>query len=45
MSLHVKDTVGDDFGVDRDLVGSLGQGPDDGVSGPEAIRQDIYFAV
>jgi hypothetical protein len=36
MSLHVKDTVGDDLGVDRDLVGSLGQGPDDGVSGPKA---------
>lgn len=31
----VKDTVGDDLGVDRDLVGSLGQSPDDGVSGPE----------
>jgi hypothetical protein len=36
-SLHVEDTVGDDLGVDRDLVGSLGQGPDDGVSGPKAV--------
>jgi hypothetical protein len=34
--LHVEDGVGNDLGVDSDLVGSLGQGPDDGVSSPEA---------
>ena len=33
---HVEDTVSDDLGVDRDLVGSLRQSPDDRVSGPEA---------
>lgn len=38
-NLHVKNTVSDDLGVDRDLVGSLGQSPDDGVSGPKTGRQ------
>ena len=38
-SLHVKNTVSDDLGVDRDLVGSLGQSPNDGVSGPKTARQ------
>jgi hypothetical protein len=33
--LHVKNTVGNDLGVDRDLVGSLGQSPNDGVCGPK----------
>ena len=37
--LHVKDTVSDDLGVDRDDVGSLGQSPNNGVSGPEAVNQ------
>ena len=37
--LHVKHTVSDDLGVDRDLVGSLGQSPNDGVSGPKTGRQ------
>ena len=37
--LHVKDAVSDDLGVDRDLVGSLGQSPNDGVSGPKTGRQ------
>lgn len=32
---HIKDTVSDDLGVDRDLIGSLGKSPDDGVSGPK----------
>lgn len=34
--LHIKNTVSDDLGVDSDLVGTLGQSPDNGVSGPEA---------
>jgi hypothetical protein len=33
--LHVKNSVSDDLGVDRDLVGSLGQSPNDGVCGPK----------
>ena len=37
--LHVKNTVSDDLGVDRDLVGSLGQSPDDGVCGPKTDCQ------
>jgi len=32
---NVKNTVSDDLGVDRDDVGSLGQSPNNGVSGPE----------
>jgi hypothetical protein len=37
--LHVKNTVSDDLGVDRDLVGSLGQSPNDGVCGPKTSYQ------
>jgi len=37
--LHVKNTVSDDLGVDRDLVGSLGQSPNDGVCGPKTGGQ------
>ena len=37
--LHVKNTVSDDLGVDRDLVGSLGQSPNDGVCGPKTSCQ------
>jgi hypothetical protein len=33
--LHVKNTISDDLGVDGDLVGSLGQSPNDGVCGPK----------
>ena len=33
--LHVEDTVSDDLGVDRNDVGSLGQSPNNRVSGPE----------
>lgn len=35
--LHVEDTVSDDLGIDRDLVDSLTESPDDRVSGPEAV--------
>jgi len=31
----IEDTVSDNLGIDRDLVGSLRKGKDDGVSGPE----------
>jgi len=33
--LHVKNTVSDDLGIDRDFVGSLGQSPNDRVCGPK----------
>ena len=33
---NVEYAVRDDFGVDRDFVGSFGKGKDDGVGGPEA---------
>lgn len=35
-NLHVKNGVGDDLGVKRDLVGTLGEAEDDGVGGPKA---------
>ena len=40
--LHVKHTVSDDLGVDRDDVGSLGQSPNNGVSGPEADMLALF---
>lgn len=37
---NVKDTVGDDLGIDRDLVGTLSKTEDDRVSGPEGGSHD-----
>lgn len=33
--LHIEDTVGDDLGVDGNLVDALGQGPDNRVGSPQ----------
>lgn len=34
---HIKNSVGNDLGIDRDPVGTLSQSVNDRVSGPEAI--------
>jgi len=40
--LHVEDTVSDDLGVDRNDVGSLGQSPNNRVSGPETYILALF---